>query len=60
MRFRCPVDPSADQLAAYARLAAVDRENFMRALPGERNRRGKEAGHGFLPHTSARKGEDFW
>ena len=47
IRFRCSGDPSADQLAAYAKLATVGREDFMRALPGERNRRGKRWGMGF-------------
>lgn len=40
--------------------ASVDREDFLRALSGERSRRGEEAGHKFQPRTSARKGEDFW
>ncbi len=30
MRFRCPVDPSADQLAAYARLAPATRDSGKR------------------------------
>lgn len=40
--------------------ATVDREDFLRALSGERSRRGKEAGHKFAPRTSAGKGRDFW
>lgn len=41
-------------------LATVDGEGFLRALSGEQSCRGEEAGHGFPPRTSARKGEDFW
>jgi hypothetical protein len=48
--------------------ASVDREDFLRALEGERTRRGERrderraqgAGHEFQPRTSARKGKDFW
>lgn len=44
--------------------AGLDREDFLRALAGERSRRserwGEGAGHKFSPRTSARKGEGFW
>jgi hypothetical protein len=44
--------------------AGVDREDFLRALAGERSRRserrGEGVGHKFQPRTSARKGEGFW
>jgi hypothetical protein len=47
--------------------AGVDREDFLRALAGERSRRserrgerrGEGAGHKFSPRTSAWKGEGF-
>jgi hypothetical protein len=44
--------------------AGVDREDFLRALVGERSRRserqGEGVGHKFSPRISARRGEGFW
>jgi hypothetical protein len=40
--------------------ASVDREDFLRALSGERSRRGEGAGRKTPPRVSAGKGRDFW
>ena len=40
--------------------AGVDREDFLRALSGERSRRGEGAGRKTPPRVSAGKGRDFW
>jgi len=40
--------------------ASVDREDFLRALSGERSRRGEGAGRKKPPRVSAGKGRDFW
>jgi hypothetical protein len=38
---------------------SVDREDFLRALSGERSRRGEEAGRKTPPRVSVGKGRDF-
>jgi hypothetical protein len=40
--------------------ATVDREDFLRALSGERSRRGREAGHESAPRASTGKEGDVW
>ena len=40
--------------------ASVDREDFLRALSGERSRPGEGAGRKTPPRVSAGKGRDFW
>jgi len=53
------VDPFAAEVAGKGP-AGVDREDFLRALSGERSRRGEGAGRKTPPRVSAGKGRDFW